>query len=118
MYRPRPVLILFLFYLFSICVAQFSFFDNMFRQQQHQEQHASGAAQWAAHRESIPCSQYLCKTLECVKNPAFCPCPDVEDIGCVVPDGDDPESGTVVCVRGKEGCDQVERLAWKGSSWQ
>ncbi|KAJ8086863.1 Long chronological lifespan protein 2 [Marasmius tenuissimus] len=89
----------------------------MFRQQQHQE-HPSGAAQWAAHRESIPCSQYLCKTLECVKNPAYCPCPDVEDIGCVIPDADDPESGTVVCVRGKDGCDQVERLAWLGASWK
>ncbi|THV08341.1 hypothetical protein K435DRAFT_771872, partial [Dendrothele bispora CBS 962.96] len=84
----------------------------MFRQQQHhQQQQHSGASQWAAHIESVQCSQYLCPTtLECVKRPSQCPCPEVEDIKCVIPDNEDPESATVICVRGKDECEQVERL--------
>ncbi|ESK94459.1 long chronological lifespan protein 2 [Moniliophthora roreri MCA 2997] len=109
MYR---LVLFFLCALIASTCAQFSFFDNIFRQQ-HQEQHHAGAAQWASHIDSIPCSQYLCKTLECVKSPAQCPCPDVEDVRCVIPDSDDRDSGTVICVRGKNECDQVERLAKK-----
>jgi hypothetical protein len=49
-------------------------------------------------------------TLECVANPAQCPCPDVQDIKCSVPDAEDEEAATVVCVRGQQECKEVERL--------
>ncbi|KAI3612114.1 long chronological lifespan protein 2 [Moniliophthora roreri] len=86
MYR---LVLFFLCALIASTCAQFSFFDNIFRQQ-HQEQHHAGAAQWASHIDS-----------------------NVEDVRCVIPDSDDRDSGTVICVRGKNECDQVERLAKK-----
>ncbi|KAH9844083.1 uncharacterized protein C8Q71DRAFT_29244 [Rhodofomes roseus] len=65
-------------------------------------------------RNSVPCSQYLCpNSLICVSNPADCPCPDLEDIKCVVPDAKAKQRGTVVCTRGASDCKQVERLASK-----
>ncbi|KAJ7228456.1 hypothetical protein GGX14DRAFT_612967 [Mycena pura] len=101
---------LFLFFL-QLVSAQFQFFDGMFQRQQ-QPQHHSGASQWAAHLESVSCSQYLCPaTLDCVDGPVDCPCPDAEDIKCTIPDADDVKGATVVCVRGDDECQQVERLA-------
>ncbi|TRM68136.1 hypothetical protein BD626DRAFT_480882 [Schizophyllum amplum] len=104
--------------LASICLwaatmvsAQFGFFEQMFggQQQQQQQQH-SHASQWAAYQESVPCSKYLCPgTLECVARPTDCPCPDVQDIKCLIPDKAD--GATMVCVRGEEGCAGVEKLA-------
>ncbi|KAH8094816.1 hypothetical protein BXZ70DRAFT_337884 [Cristinia sonorae] len=62
----------------------------------------------------VPCSEYLCpKTLTCVSNPAQCPCPDAQDIKCIIPDLADKDAGTVVCVRGGSDCSVVERLAGK-----
>ncbi|SJL02228.1 uncharacterized protein ARMOST_05554 [Armillaria ostoyae] len=70
-----------LIFMVGLISAQFNFFDGMFR---HQEQHQpSGASQWAAHSEGISCNRYLCPaTLECVRAPRECPCPNVEDIKC------------------------------------
>ncbi|KAJ7094566.1 hypothetical protein B0H15DRAFT_904494 [Mycena belliarum] len=105
-------------FAFAICLlflqlvsAQFQFFDGMFgQQQQQQQQQRSGAAQWAAHLESVSCSQYLCPaTLDCVGSPVDCPCPDPEDIKCTIPDAD--KGATVICVRGNDECRHVERLA-------
>jgi hypothetical protein len=47
-------LVLIAFCMSGIVSAQFDFFGNMFGHQQHQEQqqHRSGASQWAAHVES------------------------------------------------------------------
>ncbi|KAF5358972.1 hypothetical protein D9758_004783 [Tetrapyrgos nigripes] len=115
MYRIFAAL-LFLWTL-TLTAAQFPFFDGMFRQQgQQQPNHASGgASQWAAHIDSVQCSQYLCPTtLDCVTRPTQCPCPETEDIKCVIPDSEESESGTVVCVRGPEECEQVERLVKLG----
>ncbi|KAF7352590.1 Long chronological lifespan protein 2 [Mycena venus] len=101
----------FLFFL-QLVSAQFQFFDGMFQQQQRQQQqqYHSGASQWAANLESVSCSQYLCPaTLDCVGSPVDCPCPDAEDIKCLIPDAEEKE-GTVVCVRGNDECRQVERL--------
>ncbi|KAJ6598845.1 hypothetical protein DFH09DRAFT_902838 [Mycena vulgaris] len=103
--------VLSLFFL-QLVAAQFQFFDGMFQQQQRQQQqqYHSGASQWAAHLESVACSQYLCPaTLDCVGSPVDCPCPDAEDIKCTIPDAD--EGATVVCVRGNNDCQHVERLA-------
>ena len=56
----------------------------------------------------VPCSTYLCPdTLVCVDAPAQCPCPNAEDIRCIVPDSHDKTTGTVVCVRGG-GCEDVD----------
>jgi hypothetical protein len=49
-------------------------------------------------------------TLDCVSDPALCPCPDVQDVKCVIPDAVDANAATVVCVRGEDGCKEVERL--------
>ncbi|KAJ7240358.1 hypothetical protein B0H12DRAFT_987570, partial [Mycena haematopus] len=95
-----------------LVAAQFQFFDSMFGQQhqQQQQQHHSGASQWAAHLESVSCSDYLCPaTLDCVGSPIDCPCPDAEDIKCLIPDAEEKE-GTVVCVRGNNECRHVEEL--------
>ncbi|KAK7061865.1 long chronological lifespan protein 2 [Favolaschia claudopus] len=110
MLRSSFAVVLF-FLLLQLVSAQFQFFDGMFGQQRHQQQqHQSGASQWAAHLESVSCSQYLCPaTLDCVDGPERCPCPDAEDIKCIIPDGEEKE-GTVVCVRGTDECRQVERL--------
>ncbi|KAI0265880.1 hypothetical protein BC834DRAFT_824541 [Gloeopeniophorella convolvens] len=86
----------------------------MFGQQQQQQQQPSGASQWATHAESLPCSDYLCQdTLVCVKKPVECPCPNVQDIRCVVPDALEHGSGTPLCVRGRGDCAEVEKLANK-----
>jgi len=56
----------------------------------------------------VPCSTYLCPdTLVCVDVPAQCPCPNVEDIRCTIPDAHDKSTSTVVCVRGA-GCKDVD----------
>ena len=63
----------------------------------------------------VLCSQYLCPaTLDCVPRPRDCPCPNVEDIKCLILDtaagtGD----ATVVCTRGQNGCVEVENLLKK-----
>ncbi|KAJ6628873.1 hypothetical protein B0H10DRAFT_1777701 [Mycena sp. CBHHK59/15] len=102
---------LFLFFL-QLVAAQFQFFDGMFQQQQQQQQQQHSGASWAAHLESVACSQYLCpETLDCVGSPVDCPCPDAEDIKCTIPDADEVHGATVVCVRGNDECKQVERLA-------
>jgi hypothetical protein len=114
-----------------LVLAQFHFFDNIFGQhaQQQHQQRPSGPSQWAAHSESskytdaqnfarnldiwvpVQCSNYLCPTtLDCVVNPSDCPCPVVEDIKCIIPDKLMKGAASVVCVRGDEGCSQVERL--------
>ncbi|EGO02081.1 hypothetical protein SERLA73DRAFT_49250 [Serpula lacrymans var. lacrymans S7.3] len=95
--------------------AQFgTFFDQMFgghHQQPQQQQRPSGTSQWAAHSDSMQCSQYLCTdTLACVSQPSECPCPSVEDVKCMVPDTQDKDAATVVCVRGETECSVVERL--------
>jgi hypothetical protein len=60
----------------------------------------------------VPCGEYQCPgTLACVPRPGECPCPDVQDVRCVVPDPLAPGAATVVCVRGAQGCAEVERLA-------
>jgi hypothetical protein len=118
-----------------LAFAQFPFFDQLFGQHQHQQQQQrpSGPSQWNAYFESgtymvyilqwqllnpilgldisVSCSQYLCPTtLDCVTKPAQCPCPDVQDIKCIIPDAQDNEAATVVCVRGQHECKEVERL--------
>ncbi|KAG5728517.1 hypothetical protein E4T56_gene19500 [Termitomyces sp. T112] len=111
-----------LFLTFGLVSANFDFFSNMFGQQQqyqqHQQQQRSGASQWAAQVESVQCSQYLCPaTLDCVSQPVDCPCPDVQDVKCIIPDvGGDDDDASFVCVRGENECTQVERLMRKGSS--
>ncbi|RDB20044.1 Long chronological lifespan protein 2 [Hypsizygus marmoreus] len=106
-------LALILFLAFGLVSANFEFFGNMFGGQQHQQQQQrSGSAQWAAQVEAVSCSQYLCPaTLDCVASPKECPCPDAQDIKCIIPDkvGGGNEA-TVVCVRGENECAEVERL--------
>lgn len=61
---------------------------------------------------AVQCSNYLCpKTLDCVETPSACPCPNPEDIKCLVPDGQDKGSATVFCVRGEVECSEIEHLA-------
>ncbi|EIM87953.1 uncharacterized protein STEHIDRAFT_76611 [Stereum hirsutum FP-91666 SS1] len=96
--------------------AQFPFFDQMFGHggRQQQQQPAGGHSQWMAHSEAVPCSSYLCPdTLACVSRPEDCPCPNVQDVKCVITDSEQDESGTVVCVRGGIDCKVVEGLANK-----
>nr|GAT49046.1 predicted protein [Mycena chlorophos] len=108
----RRLALAFLLCWLQLAAAQFQFFDGMFGQQRQQQQYASPAAQWAAHLESVSCSQYLCPgTLDCVRSPVDCPCPDAEDIKCLVPDAGSRGEATVMCVRGEHECRQVERLA-------
>ncbi|KAF7301866.1 Long chronological lifespan protein 2 [Mycena indigotica] len=105
----RTLSIVFLLCFLQLVAAQFQFFDGMFGQRQQQQQYHTGASQWAAHLESISCSQYLCPgTLDCVGSPRECPCPDHEDIKCTIPDAEG--EATVVCVRGADECRQIERL--------
>ncbi|KAN0097416.1 hypothetical protein V8E55_001862 [Tylopilus felleus] len=99
-----------------VVTAQFGFFDHMFGnhqgQQQRQQPPKNPGSQWTAHAEAVSCSSYLCPdSLVCVDRPSECPCPREEDIKCIVPDAEDTETGTVVCVRGMNGCAVVERLA-------
>jgi hypothetical protein len=64
----------------------------------------------------VSCSEYLCQdTLVCVTKPIDCPCPNVEDIKCVVPDAQDAGSGTRLCIRGGTDCTQLEKLVKKFS---
>ncbi|KAJ4479324.1 hypothetical protein J3R30DRAFT_2746065 [Lentinula aciculospora] len=117
MQRLATLLLVF-FLAISFVTAQFSFFDQMFGQQQHQQQPPSqggsqGGSQWASNIESVSCSQYLCPTFECVSTPHDCPCPNQEDVKCIIPDGDDKTVGTVVCARGPDACLSVERLVWR-----
>ena len=115
--------------------AQFQFFDMFGQGQQRQTQNrGSSPSQWAAQADlglhlnpaslfkhlflikayalTVPCSQYLCPdTLICAANPIDCPCPNFEDEKCLIEDKKDRGSGTIVCVRGGTGCDQVDRLA-------
>lgn len=125
-----------LLWLLPLVSAQFQFFDQMFGHgQQHQQHRASSASQWAAQADIsacsspspsssllknasrlVPCNNYLCPdTLTCVRNPADCPCPNVEDEKCLVPDAQEKEAATVVCVRGPDGCKEMQRLTskWK-----
>ncbi|KIJ70150.1 hypothetical protein HYDPIDRAFT_79223 [Hydnomerulius pinastri MD-312] len=100
----------------SVVTAQFGFFDHMFgnSQQQQRQQPGShgGNFQWNMHADAVPCSSYLCPdSLACVGQPSECPCPNVEDTKCVIPDAQDAGAGTVVCVRGEGGCAAVERLS-------
>ncbi|EPQ59100.1 hypothetical protein GLOTRDRAFT_136062 [Gloeophyllum trabeum ATCC 11539] len=97
--------------------AQFQFFEQMFghghqqQQQQQRHQQASSTSQWTANADIVPCSDYLCPdTLVCVSNPIDCPCPDVQDVKCLIPDAQDKGGATVLCVRGREGCQEAERL--------
>ncbi|EPT03586.1 hypothetical protein FOMPIDRAFT_1022212 [Fomitopsis schrenkii] len=107
--------------IFCICVlsahAQFHFFDQMFghpMNNQHKPSGSPDARQWMAHADSVSCSQYLCPdTLVCVSNPADCPCPDSEDIKCLIPDGKGKQQAAVVCTRGAIDCKHVERLTSK-----
>ncbi|KAH7105442.1 hypothetical protein BKA62DRAFT_389808 [Auriculariales sp. MPI-PUGE-AT-0066] len=111
---PTISTLLLLLLLPALVAAQFGdFFQQMFhgQQQHHQRQQQSPSAQMAAFAEQVPCSAYLCpQTLDCVQNPAQCPCPNAEDIHCVVPDAQDKDQATVVCTRGANGCADVERL--------
>jgi hypothetical protein len=116
-------------------LAQFNFFDQMFGghpgHQQQQQRPGDGAAHYASQADSggsnvaqdagcllpqlttqtVPCSQYLCPdTLVCVKHPAECPCPDVQDVKCVVTDPVEKGAATRLCVRGQNECAQVEGL--------
>ncbi|TFK43686.1 hypothetical protein BDQ12DRAFT_675391 [Crucibulum laeve] len=118
---PRLLVLLLLAFL-GLVSAQFNgFFENMFggqHHQQQQQQQRSGASQWAAYSDSVSCSQYLCPhTLDCVARPADCPCPNVEDVKCVIPDMEgDIEDSTIVCVRGRNDCAEVERLVRRSGS--
>ncbi|TFK28881.1 hypothetical protein FA15DRAFT_583636 [Coprinopsis marcescibilis] len=109
----RYSILLVLCTLLGLAAAQFQFFDGFFgqQQQQQQQQRAGGASQYAAFAE-IGCSQYLCpSTLDCVARPADCPCPDTQDVKCLIPDMDgDADDATVVCVRGGTDCSNVEKL--------
>jgi len=101
---------------FKYVVAQFNFFGNVFggQQQQHQQQQRPGTSQWTAYSESVPCSQYMCpQTLDCVAKPTDCPCPNFEDVKCII--FDSRGEGTVVCTRGQQDCLEVERLMKKGT---
>ncbi|KAJ3808491.1 hypothetical protein F5876DRAFT_45899 [Lentinula aff. lateritia] len=114
MYRVSVLLLAF-FWAISFVAAQFSFFDQMFSHQHphQQQQPPSGGSQWASNIESVSCSRYLCPTLDCVATPHDCPCPDQEDVKCIIPDADDKTVGTVVCARGPDACLSVERLIWR-----
>lgn len=116
--------------------AQFNFFDQMFgghpgHQQQQQQQRPAGASYYAAQADSgaiclqihliafhlilwvviVPCNDYLCPgTLVCVRGPSECPCPDVQDVQCAIPDPIEKGAATVICVRGQNECSDVEKL--------
>ncbi|KAI0750958.1 hypothetical protein C8Q80DRAFT_542731 [Daedaleopsis nitida] len=100
----------------SIVLGQFGFFEQMFggHQQQQQQRPAGGMGQWQAHSDAVPCSSYLCPdTLVCVAQPSECPCPDVQDVKCLIPDAHDQGAFTSVCVRGQNECAEVQRLSQK-----
>lgn len=63
----------------------------------------------------VQCSQYLCPaTLDCVPTPADCPCPDVQDVKCTIPNAGGDDEAMVICVRGSNECTEVERLMRRG----
>ncbi|EJD53463.1 hypothetical protein AURDEDRAFT_179931 [Auricularia subglabra TFB-10046 SS5] len=116
---PRPPAtsaLLFALLLPTLVAAQFGdFFQHMFhggQQHHHQQQRHSASQQYLAFVDQVPCAAYLCpQTMDCVQNPAECPCPNpAEDIRCLVPDSSDKNQATVVCTRGVNGCADVERL--------
>jgi len=132
-----PLLLLSLLIGLQPVFGQFgNFFEGMFgHQQQHHQQQRSGASQWAAYSDSgmftcymphdcsstslcslVSCSQYMCpETLDCVAKPSQCPCPNPEDIKCVIPDSEGgPDDATVICTRGQNECAEVDRLMRKG----
>ncbi|KAI9056531.1 hypothetical protein FKP32DRAFT_1599261 [Trametes sanguinea] len=112
-------------YILCVCIllhcssvmGQFGFFEQMFgghHQQQQRGPPAGGMAQWQAHSDAVPCSTYLCPdTLVCVAQPSECPCPNVEDIKCLIPDAQDKGASTVVCVRGQQECTDVKNKSRK-----
>lgn len=68
------------------------------------------------YHNKAPCSQYLCPmTLDCVAKPIDCPCPETEDVKCVISDkvSGERDAGRVVCVRGQNECKEVEKLSRK-----
>ncbi|KAF9226655.1 hypothetical protein BS17DRAFT_681266, partial [Gyrodon lividus] len=97
-----------------VATAQFGFFDHMFgnnQGQQQRQQPAQKGSQWNTHADAVSCSSYLCPdSLACVARPLECPCPNVEDTKCIIPDSQDVGAATVVCVSGEDGCTAVERL--------
>ena len=63
---------------------------------------------------TVSCSDYLCQdSLVCVQRPMDCPCPVVQDVKCIVPDAQEPGSGTRLCIRGATDCSQVEKQVTK-----
>ncbi|PVF99955.1 hypothetical protein CPB86DRAFT_730221 [Serendipita vermifera] len=101
----------------ALALAQFGFFDQMFQGQHHHQQQRAGSNNWMTMADSTPCPKYLCPgTLICANQPIDCPCPYPEDIKCVIPDKDingkvdNQSGGTVVCVRGNDGCDAVNKM--------
>ncbi|KAH7930706.1 hypothetical protein BV22DRAFT_48035 [Leucogyrophana mollusca] len=113
--------------LIPLAHAQFGFFEHMFghhdhdqgheHYQQQQQRGSPGSSQWQVHAEAVSCSQYLCPdTLTCVSRPGECPCPNVEDIKCTIPDAQDKEDLTVVCTRGEGECAAVKRLMYSHSA--
>lgn len=63
------------------------------------------------HYPLVSCSRYLCPdTHLCVESPSACPCPNVEDVKCLVPDAIDRNGATILCVRGADECAEVTRL--------
>jgi len=115
----------------QLAAAQFgNFFEQMFQGEhpgRQQRQRPPGADHWRAQADAsksspafaqetfliysllpVPCSAYLCPdTLVCVDAPPQCPCPNVEDIKCIIPDAHDKTAGTVICVRAG-GCEDVD----------
>lgn len=68
---------------------------------------------------TVQCSQYLCPdTLDCVGTPSACPCPNEQDIKCLIPDALDKAGATVMCVRGNTECEEVNRLMKKYNKWR
>ncbi|KAF7332063.1 RING-type domain-containing protein [Mycena kentingensis (nom. inval.)] len=101
----KTMLPIYILALSQLVAAQF--FDFNFG---GQRQHAQERPSWSSHLESVSCSQYLCPgTLDCVSSPRNCPCPQSEDIKCLIrePNGE----ATVICARGESECREVERLA-------
>ena len=133
MFSISSVLVLTIFSILTplpLVSAQFQFFDQMFGHGQRRHQ-PPASSQWAAQADmgtqinitlkftqdsnmpfSVPCNNYLCPTtLSCVINPADCPCHYVEDKKCLIPDSEIKGAATVVCVRGPNGCADVDRLS-------
>jgi len=93
-------------------------FDSWVQQQQQQqhEQQPQHDRSGHAYSDGASCSQYLCPgTLHCVALPKDCPCPNAEDIKCLIFDTvGGSRDATVVCTRGQNGCSEVENLLRRG----